>query len=313
MITAQNVKTYSVRKRRSKVRAQDFAQPPRRGKSCGAFLKGLPDILKAADLRAVVGALLEARRRGKARIFMAGAHVIKCGLNPVVIELMRQGFISCVCLNGAGVIHDFEIAFQAQTSEDVAENLLNGSFGMGRETADFLNRAVSDGAARGQGFGQAVCAAMVRAHLPHRQASLLCQAAQLSIPVFVFVTIGADIIHQHPSFDGAAVGAACARDFSSFAAQVRLLHRGGVALNFGSAVVLPEVFLKALNITRNVAGPVTHFTTANFDMIQQYRPFQNVVTRPVQGGGNGYTFTGHHEIMLPLLAQALIDEGALRR
>jgi len=268
----------------------------------------LPDILKAKDLRQVASDIASARKKKKAVIFMAGAHVIKCGLNPILIELIKKKVISCICLNGAGIIHDFEIAFQGKTSEDVAENLKNGSFGMGKETADFINQAVSEGIGEGLGLGGAVGKMIFEKNLPNKDLSLLYNAYKYKVPVCVFVGIGTDIIHQHPSFDAGSTAEGSLRDFHALVENICLLNQGGVVLNFGSAVLLPEVFLKALNLTRNLGNKVKDFTTANFDMIYQYRPAQNVVTRPTNSGGKGYYIIGHHEIMLPLLAQAVIEK-----
>jgi len=307
MIDIRKVKTYSVKKRQSKVALADFARPPRRRAGFRDFYASLPDILKARDIRAIVDAIVAARRKKKAVIFMAGAHVIKCGLNPVVIELLKKKAISCIVLNGAGVIHDFEIALQGKTSEDVGENLKDGKFGMGLETADFINNAVNSGVLEGSGFGQAVARAMAGARLPYKNLSLLYNAHRYGVPVCVHVAIGTDIIHQHASFDGSRTGEGTLRDFYQLTECVRALNNGGVALNFGSAVMLPEVFLKALNLARNLGFKVKNFTTANFDMIYHYRPLQNVVSRPVMSGGKGFYIIGHHEIMLPLVAQAIIE------
>ena len=307
MIDITKVKTYSLKARKSKVSAGAFAKAPLKRASFRDFYDSLPDTLKARDLREVVKAVLEARRRKKAVILMMGAHVIKCGLNPVIIELMKKKVITCLCLNGAGVIHDFEIALQAKTSEDVAASLKNGSFGMARETADFINNAVKNGVSRGLGFGHAVASSMSETALPHKDLSVIQQAYKYGIPVCVFVAVGTDIIHQHPGFDAGLAGEGSLRDFHLLAGHIRSLHRGGVVLNFGSAVVLPEVFLKALNLCRNVGNKVSGFTTANFDMAYQYRPAQNVVARPVMTGGKGYYIIGHHEIMFPLLAQAITE------
>ncbi len=308
MIDINKVKTYSVRQRHSKVKAQDFSQPPAKGRSFGKFLDSLPNILKAKEIRAVVDAIAQAHKRKKPVIFMAGAHVIKCGLNPVVIELIKKKIITCVCLNGAGLIHDFEIALQAKTSEDVAENLADGKFGMGRETAEFINGAVNFGVSEGLGLGEAVAGAIEKAKLRHKTLSLLFNARKYKAPVCVFTAIGTDIIHQHPSFNAGLAGKGSLRDFHTLVDNLRWLNRGGVVLNFGSAVILPEVFLKALNLARNLGFPVKDFTTANFDMIYHYRPQQNVCLRPVMSGGKGYYIVGHHEIMLPLLAQAVIEK-----
>jgi len=292
----------------SKVSKADFAKPPVRKTSFSSFYASLPDILKAKDLRALVNAVLCARKKGKPVIFMAGAHVIKCGLNPVLIELLKKKVITCIALNGAGIIHDFEIAFQGKTSEDVAENLATGRFGMGGETADFLNNAAKVGVMQGLGLGNAVAARIANSKLRFKNLSLLCQAYKYKVPVCVFVAIGTDIIHQHPSFDAALTGEGSLRDFHLLVENVRALNSGGVVLNFGSAVILPEVFLKALNLARNLGNRVRDFTTANFDMIYHYRPSQNVCQRPVSSGGKGYYIIGHHEIMLPLFAQAVIEK-----
>jgi len=297
-----------VKKRYSKVNRADFAKVPVRGSSFTKFFDSLPNILKAKDIRAVVNSIVSARKKKKAVIFMAGAHVIKCGLNPILIELIKKKVITCICLNGAGIIHDFELAFQGKTSEDVAENLKNGSFGMGRETAEFINLAVKEGVAEGLGLGYAVASRISTTKLVHKDLSLLYNAYKYNVPVCVAVAIGTDIIHQHPSFDAALTGEGSLRDFRKLTEQVIKINQGGVVLNFGSAVILPEVFLKALNLARNLGFQVKDFTTANFDMIYHYRPTQNVCLRPVMSGGNSYYIIGHHEIMLPLLAQAIREK-----
>ena len=307
MIKIDKVKTYSVLKRKSKVEAKSFAKAPLRKAAFSRFYASMPDILKAADLRAVVDAVVKARKLGKPVILMAGAHVIKCGLNPVLIELLRKRVITCIALNGAGVIHDFELALQARTSEDVGESLKNGSFGMGRETADFINTAAIEGVSAGLGLGYSVARKIAVSKLRYKNLSLLYNAYKLKVPVCVFVAIGTDIIHQHPSFNAAFTGEGSLRDFYTFTDNVRKINRGGVVLNFGSAVILPEVFLKALNLSRNLGHKVKDFTTANFDMNYHYRPSQNVVQRPVLSGGKGYYIVGHHEIMLPLFAQAVVE------
>jgi hypothetical protein len=268
----------------------------------------LPKILKAQDLQAVVEAVVKARKAKKAVIFMSGAHVVKCGLNPVIIELIKKRIITCIALNGAGIIHDFEIALQGKTSEDVAENLKSGKLGMGRETADFINNAIKSGVRRGLGLGYAVAGKISASKLPFKNLSILYQAYQNKIPVCVFVAIGTDIIHQHPSFDAALAGEGSLRDFHLLTENLRPLNNGGVVLNFGSAVILPEVFVKALNLGRNLGYKIKDFVAANFDMIYHYRPSQNIVSRPVMSGGKGYYIVGHHEIMLPLLAQAVIEK-----
>jgi len=308
MININKVKTYSIRTRFSKVESGYFAKPPLKGASFLKFYNSLPGLLKARDIRVLINDIVKARRSKRAVIFMCGAHVIKCGLNPTVIELIKKKIITCLCLNGAGIIHDFEIAFQGATSEDVAKNLKDGSFGMSRETADFINNAVKQGVLGGRGLGDAVANEISRRKLPFKNLSLAFNAYKYKIPICVFVAIGTDIIHQHPSFDAALTAEGSLRDFHLLVENVGLLNKGGVVLNFGSAVILPEVFLKALNLARNLGAKVKDFTTANFDMIHHYRPFQNVVSRPVMSGGSGYYFIGHHEIMLPFLAQAVIEK-----
>jgi deoxyhypusine synthase len=307
MLNLAKVKTYSVRVRKSKVRVQDFGRPPVRGTSFRKFYASLPGVLRASELREIVQAIVAARKKKRAVIFMCGAHVIKCGLNPVLVELMKRKVITCFALNSACVIHDFEIAFQGKTSEDVAASLKDGKFGMGKETAEFINSAVKQGVARGLGMGSAVASQIAVSKLPHQSMSLLYNAYQRRIPVCVHVAIGTDIIHQHPSFDAAATAQGSVRDFYRLTEEIMRINKGGVVLNFGSAVILPEVFLKALNLARNLGKEVKGFVTANFDMVYHYRPAQNIVTRPVMDSGKGYYLIGHHEIMLPLLAQAIID------
>ena len=308
MANINNVKTYSIKARFSKVKAGDFAATPSKAKTFVKFYESLPDILKAKDLRAIVKAIVGAHKKKKAVIFMMGAHVIKCGLNPILIELIKRKIITCVCLNGAGLIHDFELAFQAKTSEDVTANLKDGKFGMGRETAEFINNAANDGVRDGLGLGEAVARAIAVSKLKYKDLSLLANAYKYNVAVCVYVAIGTDIIHQHPSFNAALTGEGSLRDFHTLVEKMPGLNNGGVVLNFGSTVIMPEVFLKALNLARNLGIKVKDFTTANFDMIYHYRPRENVVSRPVASGGKGYYIIGHHEIMLPLLAQSVIEE-----
>jgi hypothetical protein len=308
MIDINKIKTYSLKQRFSKVKIDDFAKASAQKSSFLKFYDSLPNILKAKDLRSVVNAIVKAHKRKKSVIFMAGAHVIKCGLNPVLIELIRRKVITCICLNGAGIIHDFEIAFQGKTSEDVGENLKTGKFGMGKETAEFLNNAVREGSAAGLGLGYSVAKKIYNSSLKYKNLSLLSNAYKYGISVCVFVANGTDIIHQHPCFDAGLSAEASLKDFYQLAENITGLNSGGVVLNFGSAVIMPEVFLKALNLSRNLKNKVKDFTTVNFDMIYHYRPSQNIVIRPVQSGGNGYYIIGHHEIMLPLLAQAVREK-----
>lgn len=308
MIDINKVKTYSVLKRKSKVNRADFARPSAKGRAFADFWKSLPNMLKAKDLRTVVEAIAMARKNGKPVIFMAGAHIIKCGLNPLIIDLINKKVITCVCLNGAGIIHDFEIAFQGRTSEDVAASLKDGSFGMGRETANFINNAVKAGVSEGLGLGYSVASKINSAKLRYKDLSILYNAYKNKVPVCVFVAVGTDIIHQHPSFDAGLTAEGSQRDFHRLADLITGLNNGGVVLNFGSAVIMPEVFLKALNLARNIKGNVHNFTTANFDMIYHYRPQANIVSRPTQDSGKGYYIVGHHEIMLPLLHRAVIGK-----
>jgi hypothetical protein len=308
MININKVKRYSVATRKSKVIEDDFAKAPAKGRSFAKFVDSFPNILKSKEIQSIANDIVKAKKSNKAVIFMGGAHVIKCGLNPVLIELMRKKAISAVCLNGAGIIHDFEIALQGKTSEDVAANLKAGAFGMAKEAADFINCSVEEGVSSGLGLGNAVAKAIHETKLPHKKFSLLNCAYERTIPVYVFVALGTDIIHQHPSFNAALTGEGSIRDFYGLAGMIPSLNRGGVVLNFGSAVIMPEVFLKALNLARNLGSRVKDFTTANFDMIYQYRPQQNVVSRPVMGGGKGYYIVGHHEIMLPFLAQMVVEK-----
>ena len=277
------------------------------GSSFRNFLDSLPDILKAKDLRDVVSAIVLARKKNKPVMFLMGAHVIKCGLSPIVIELIQRGIVTSVALNGAGIIHDFELAFCGETSEDVLSALKDGSFGMARETADFINSAATEGARRGCGFGEALGIKIERESLKFKDLSIAYACFKKKVPLTVHVAIGTDIIHQHASFSGADTGEASARDFRRFTEEVSKLGNGGVVVNIGSAVILPEVFLKALSVARNLTGKVKGFTTVNMDMNFHYRPFQNIVSRPVAGSGRGYYLIGHHEIMLPLLAQAVVD------
>ncbi len=305
-LNLNKIKTYSLKKRKSKVRLKDFAGVNSKGVSFKNFYNSLPHILAAENLKTVAGAIVNAHKNKKAVIFMLGAHVIKCGLSPLVINLINKGVIKCICLNGAGIIHDFEIAYAGLTSEDVSCALQDGSFGMAKETAQFLNSAINIGAKKGFGIGKSVGEAIKANNLPNKHLSILYNCVKKNIPVCVSVAIGTDIIHQHPSFDGAATGKASQKDFLNFVEEVSKLEKG-VVVNFGSAVILPEVFLKALNLARNLGAKIENFTAANFDMIYQYRPAQNVVSRPTAGCGRGFYIIGHHEIMLPLLAQAVIE------
>ncbi len=299
------VRTYPLASRKSKANAADFARVPADG-SVGAFIDALPDILAGADFKAIVRAMQAARDANGGMIWGVGAHVIKTGTSPVVIDLMERGFVSAIAMNGAGVIHDFEIALSGSTSEDVDEALGPGRFGMAEETATLLNAAIGDGVAAGLGIGQAVGRRLREMKPRHAHLSLLHAADARGIPVTVHVAIGTDIIHMHPAADGAALGAGSLRDFRFFVSNVARLSRG-VYLNCGSAVVLPEVFLKAVALVRNKGVSLDGLTTVNIDFVRMYRPHTNVVLRPVAGIGAGYSLVGHHEILIPLLAAALRD------
>ena len=300
------VKTYPTQSRASKVKVEDIGRPHRKGQSLARFLESLPDILAARTLKAVTADIVRAARTGRPVIVGMGAHPIKVGLNPILIDLMKRGVISCLAMNGAGIIHDLELALVGKTSEEVEAGIDTGSFGMARDTAELLNGAIARGAKQGIGLGQAVGDLICHGAFPHKMMSLLATGSRLGIPVTVHVAIGTDIIHMHPSADGAAIGATSLEDFKRLTSVVAHLD-GGVYLNLGSAVLMPEVFLKALTIARNLGHRVVDFTTVNMDFLQQYRPVTNVVRRPTQAGGRGYALTGHHEIMFPLLAAGVIE------
>jgi hypothetical protein len=272
------------------------------------FIDSLPDVLIGTNLKELIKAINQAYNRKKAILWAFGAHVIKCGISPIIIELMKKGIISAVALNGAGIIHDFEIALIGQTSEDVKENLSDGSFGMAYETGAFINQAIKDGAKDDIGIGEAVGKMISTQKLKYRQYSILYHGFELNIPVTVHVAIGTDIVHQHPDASGEAIGKGSMIDFRIFTNQVAKLGNGGVFLNIGSAVIIPEVFLKALTIARNLGYKVEGFITANFDMFTHYRPMTNVVKRPILKGGRSFSFIGHHEIMIPLLAFGIMEE-----
>jgi arginine dihydrolase ArgZ-like protein len=299
-----DIRTYPLKSRKSKARVEDFGRPSSRDTSIDAFVDSLPDILAAADFKAVVRAIVEARRSNAGVLWGLGAHVIKTGLGPVLIDLMEQGFVSAIATNGAAIIHDFEVALVGATSEDVDEALGPGQFGMADETGRLLNAAIADGVAAGLGIGQSVAAFLARKAPQHARSSVLVAADRLRIPVTVHVAMGTDIIHMHPNASGAAIGEGSLRDFRYFVSNVGRLERG-VYLNCGSAVVLPEVFLKAVALVRNRGIPLAGLTTVNMDFVRSYRPQTNVVSRPTADTGRGYSLVGHHEIMIPLLAAAV--------
>jgi hypothetical protein len=305
------VRTYPLASRASKTRVQDFAAPYRVGSGIAGWLASLPSILAGGDFKAIVHAIVDARRNERAIIWGLGAHVVKTGLSPIIVDLIDRGFVSAIATNGAGVIHDFELALSGGTSEDVDAALGPGQFGMAEETAALLNGAINDGVARGLGLGQSVGAYLCGLQPPFERHSILARAARAGVPVTVHVAMGTDIIHMHPAASGAAIGEGSLRDFRYFTAAVARLA-GGVYLNCGSAVVLPEVFLKAVAMARNQGAPLDGLTTVNLDFLRQYRPLTNVVARPTQGIGRGYSLVGHHELLIPLLAAAVLEETGSR-
>src|SRR5437899_11232116 len=298
------IKTYPLKSRASKARVENFGKPVASGASIASFFDALTNILAAADFKTIVRAIADAKRTDAGVVWGIGAHVIKTGLGPVIIDLMERGFVSAIATNGAAVIHDFEVALVGATSEDVDEALGPGRFGMADETGRLLNGAICDGVAAGLGIGQAVTRFLADKQPQHARASILAAAARLHVPVTVHVAIGTDIIHMHPAASGAALGEGSLRDFRYFVSNVARLERG-VYLNCGSAVVLPEVFLKAVALARNARIALAGLTTVNLDFVRHYRPQTNVVARPTAASGRGYALIGHHEIMIPLLAAAV--------
>ncbi|HUT55314.1 MAG TPA: hypothetical protein VM658_18130 [bacterium] len=302
------IRTVSIHERPSKVEEKEFIGTLSPGMGFKAWLDALPDILAARDLREVAHAIVAARSEGRPVVLGMGAHAIKVGLSPLLISLMERKIITAVAMNGAGAVHDYEVALAGRTSEDVAATLDTGMFGMTRETGEGLNTAMARSGREEIGLGRAVGEAIMTGGFAHAARSILASAARLDLPATVHVAIGTDITHMHPSADGAAIGLGSLRDFRIFAAAVAEL-KGGVYLNLGSAVIMPEVFLKALSLARNLGHTVDAFTTVNMDFISHYRPGVNVVERPVRTGGRGYRLIGHHEIMLPLLFAAVMEYG----
>ncbi len=306
-IDLSRVKTYSLAGRKSKVSLADFAKIWKKGGCYLDFIDSLPKVLAGRDIQAIISSIATAFQEKRTIVLAMGAHVIKVGLNPVVIDLMERGIVTAIAMNGAGIIHDLEIALAARTSEDVSETITNGSFGMARETCDFLSDAVYQAEHNSAGLGESVGLAMNASNLPFLDKSILATGARLGIPVTVHVAIGTDIIHMHPGFDANAAGGATHRDFRTFTAIIATLEKG-VFLNVGSAVILPEVFLKAVTLARNLGHTLDNFTTVNMDFIRHYRPMTNVVARPTAKGGQGFNLTGHHEIMFPLIAAGIIEK-----
>ena len=303
------VTTVPVAGRRNKVDPELLASPPGSNRSFTAFLDSLPDVLAARDLRQIIDAVVAAKRAGRGVILLLGGHVIKVGLGPLVNAWLARGIVTHLALNGAAAIHDFELAAFGGTSEDVESGLADGSFGMAMETGAEMNAAVAAAARADQGMGEGLAGALSKRNpLPGKDASILLGALQYDVPLTVHAAIGAEIIHQHPSSDGAAIGATSHRDFRRLAASVPDLDQGGVVLNWGSAVLMPEVFLKALTVARNLnRGRPTHFVAADFDMQRHYRPRVNVVQRPTRAGGTGFMLTGHHELLLPMLVWGVLE------
>lgn len=299
------VRRYPVRGRKSKVTVQDLAYPLDKD-SVSGLLDSLPDILAARDLRLLVNHMLTARKLGKPVIWGFGGHVIKVGLGPLLIHLMSKGFVTALATNGSGIVHDFELGLWGKTSEDVQTELTSGAFGMAEETGRLLNQSISEGVEKGCGLGEAVGRFLVQNQAEFSDYSVISQAFKRGVPLCVHIALGTDIFHCHPEASGEILGEASFRDFQIFTQQVSQLNDGGVYLNVGSAVILPEVFLKAVSVVRSAGLPLKNFTSANLDFIQHYRPTENVVRRPVLGSGKGISLTGHHEIMIPLLAGLLL-------
>ncbi len=306
-IDLSKLKTRSLAKRKNLVERSKLGTPVPASGTFRNFIDSLPDILAARDFREIIKRFVRSRKNNRVMLWGIGAHVIKVGLSAVLIDLMEEGFSSCLAMNGAGVVHDVEMAMMGKTSEDVAAELDTGDFGMTEETATFINAAVVHGVRNGNGLGESVGRALLETSYPYRQESLLAQAVKRGIPVTIHVAMGTDVIHMHPSCDGAAFGEGSHRDFRLFTDVVCQLQNG-VYVNAGSAVILPEVFLKAVSVARNVGFAVSDFTTITMDFIRHYRPLTNVSQRPVAKGGKGFMLIGHHEIMIPLLAAALKEE-----
>jgi hypothetical protein len=306
-IDLTGLRTYSAAQRVSKVTTCLEGRPPRPGMSMADFLNGLPAVLKADALKAVAQAIVDAREAAKPVVMMLGGHVVKTGCNPILIDMAAKGYVTHFASNGSAAVHDTELACCGRTSEDVTVQLEDGSFGMAADTAILINDGARRAVRTGEGFGEAVGALLGERKAPHRRRALLARAYEMQIPYTLHVAVGTDIVHQHPVTDGAAIGEASLRDFRIFAQGISRLGHGGVILNLGSAVIMPEVFLKALTVVRNLGYDAFDFTSANFDMIQHYRPMLNVLERPTLHGGQSFALTGHHEIMIPLLAAAVYE------
>jgi len=305
-IDLKRVRTYLIEKRKNKVKIVDFAKPGKEKATFADFIDSLPFILAGKNFRQITQAIVSAYNKKRPVILAMGAHVIKCGLSPILIDLMKRGVVTAVALNGAGAIHDFEIGLIGETSEDVASGLDTGRFGMAEETGKLMNQAINESKEPELGMGYILGKKLIEMKAPYEKFSILAAGIKLDIPLTVHVAIGTDVIHMHPEANGAIIGEKTFNDFRIFTSVITNLE-GGVYLNIGSAVVLPEVFLKALTIARNLGHKVENFTAVNLDMYEHYRPLQNVVIRPTSKGGKGYTLLGQHEILIPLLSQAVIE------
>jgi hypothetical protein len=306
-LNLDRVKLISVKRKAHKIQENSFGRPWKKGASLSKFLKSLPEILAGKELREVVERIARAVSGGRTVLLGMGAHPVKVGLNPILIDWMERGILKGIGMNGAAMIHDVELAMVGRTSEEVEKELFKGTFGMVKETHETINGAIRRGVARGLGIGEALGQEILNRRFSHRRLSLLATGQRLGIPVTIHVAIGTDITHMGPSADGAAIGQGSLQDFRTFAALVSQLDRG-VFINLGSAVIMPEVFLKALSLSRNLGHRLTEMTTVNMDFINHYRPSVNVVKRPTLKGGKGYALIGHHEIMFPLLAAAVIEK-----
>ncbi|MGA1867148.1 MAG: hypothetical protein ACMUJM_01235 [bacterium] len=298
--------TYSIKGRPSKVTVDDFAKPPLPDEPCAKFMEWFPDILAGKDIKEIVESTVKARKKKRGVIVALGGHVIKCGLAPVLNSLIEKDIITALAVNGACLIHDFEIALFGKTSEDVAASLHKGTFGMAEETGALMNQIINQGVKKGMGFAESIAHYIGEKKPPYVDYSLLGAAWEYKIPITAHIAIGTDIIHMHPEADGARIGEGSMRDFYKFTDTIVTLDKGGVYFNIGSAVILPEVFLKAISIVLNKNRQLRDFITVNLDFIQHYRPLQNVVTRPTLGRGKGYSLTGHHELLIPILAAAIL-------
>ncbi|MFW6173655.1 MAG: hypothetical protein ACOC5T_07915 [Elusimicrobiota bacterium] len=305
-ISTKDLKTYPLSSRKSKVSKKDFAETFDSGNNFKQFIDSLPDILAGKDFKEFIKLIKEAKNKDKAILFAFGAHIIKVGLSPIIIDMLKKGWISGIALNGAGIIHDFEIAHSGQTSEDVEQQIENGQFGMANETGAFLNEAAIQGFKENIGLGEAVGKMMDKYSFPNNDVSILYNSYKMNVPVTVHVALGTDIIHFHPKARGDALGKTSLRDFLLFCSMIKKLEGGGIFINVGSSVILPEVFLKALAVVRNKGYVLKNFTTAVIDFNLHYRPYQNIIKRPLYKNKNkGFYFLGHHEILIPLLAASL--------